>query len=118
MCVHVCDWRENSTDHSEAKVRCSWLCWGWRKVCAKMEHRPWVEQRSGVCACVYVCVMDICIRHARSPLGRERYLPAKKAGCLTLLMSWAFDNMPDRTRNTYIGFSLEEIYKFIPLWLF
>lgn len=53
------------------------------------------ERRWG--ACVYVCVMDICIRHARSPLGRERYLPAKKAGCLTLLMSWAFDNMPDRT---------------------
>lgn len=46
VCVHVCDWRENSTDHSEAKVRCSWLCWGWRKVCAKMEHRPWVNART------------------------------------------------------------------------
>ena len=44
-CVHVCDWHENSTDNFGAKVRCSWLCWGWRKVCAKMEQRPWVSAR-------------------------------------------------------------------------
>lgn len=37
--VHVCDWHEKSTDNSGAKVRCSWLCWGWRKGCAKMEQR-------------------------------------------------------------------------------
>ena len=45
VCVHVCDWRENSTDHIGAKLKCSWLCWGWRNVCAKMEHRPWVNAR-------------------------------------------------------------------------
>ena len=43
--MHVCDWHENSTDNFGAKVRCSWLCWGWRKVCAKMEQRPWVSAR-------------------------------------------------------------------------
>lgn len=71
------------------------LAWGGKTLSQLMCQEKWGKRRWG--ACVYVCVMDICIRHARSPLGRERYLPAKKAGCLTLLMSWAFDNMPDRT---------------------